>query len=145
MNAGKVAKIFAFVGILCAAMGYLSPSFFGGVGVKKRLLDEVRPAREEDVSIDLQKFSAERIRKLCIQSTYMTKEAMEGMAGEKMDGFSVIVDDGFFVLWVFREKRIPWEIRFRRGSELGFGYESVCTTRSAVRVVKRRLYLDGGE
>ncbi len=112
--------------------------------LKNRIIHEIYNANGKDISIDLNKFSKEKILKMCIQSPYLTREAMEQRIGAKIDKFYE-VDDKFFVLWIFKDRQTPIKIKFHRGYELDFGYMSKgCTATSLVNIINSQLYLNGG-
>lgn len=116
----------------CSSEGYL----------KKKIIDEIRSANGKDVAIDLKEFSKEKILRLCIQSPYLTKEAMEKRAGGKIDGFNE-VDDKFFILWIFIDRQVPMRIKFHRWHELNFGEQSKgCVSTSKVKIINSQLYLN---
>lgn len=110
--------------------------------IKYRVLDEIRRANGEDISIDLNRFSKEKILRLCIQTPYLTKEAMEKRVGEEIGGFNE-VDDKFFILWIFKDQQTPTQIKFHRRSELNFGEQSMrCISASLVKIVNSKIYLN---
>ena len=112
------------------------------VYLKEKIIDEIRSATGKDVTIDLNEFSKEKILKLCIQSPYLTKAAMEKRVGGKIDGFNE-VDDKFFILWIFIDRQVPMRIKFHRWHELNFGEQSKgCISTSKVKIVNSQLYLN---
>ncbi len=115
--------------------------------LKQSIINERDNANGKDISIDLNKYSKEKILRICMQPPYCTKELMEERIGAKIDSFD-FVDDKFFVLWVFTERPAPMKIKFHRWYELNFGEHSKeCIATSHVKIIHpqlnhSQLYLD---
>lgn len=134
-----------FTGIFFGVSIFLIVSCSSKKEVKGRIIYEMRNAGDKEISIDLNRYSGGRIRKICIQPPYLTKNLMEKMVGEKVDDFSE-VDDKFFVLWIFRDAKIPMKIKFHRWEEINFGEPPAgCASTSWVKIVNSQLYLSERE
>ena len=141
MAAYSIAKKILTGAVSVASMLSFS-SCSSEVSLKEKIIDEIRSANGKDVAIDLSKFSKEKILKLCIQSPYLTKSAMEKRVSGKIDGFNE-VDDKFFILWIFVDQQVPMRIKFHRWHELNFGEQSKgCVSTSKVKIVNSQLYLN---
>lgn len=68
--------------------------------LKNIVIDEINKADGKTIVIDLNKFSKKKVRRLCVQAPYATKDWMEEKLGTKIDKFSY-VDDNYFILWIF--------------------------------------------
>lgn len=110
--------------------------------LKDYIIAEIHNANGKDITLDLNGFSKEKILRLCIQSPYLTKDAMEKRVGTKIGDFNE-VDDNFFILWAFTGRQAPMRIKFHRWHELNFGEQSRgCTATSKVKIVNSRLFLN---
>ena len=113
--------------------------------LKNTIIDEVEKADGKYIVIDLNKFSKQRIRRVCIQTPYATKDDMEEKLGTKIDKFNY-VDDHYFILWIFTDQQPPMQIKFHRWRELNFGESSkMCISSSKLTVVNSQLYLNEEE
>jgi hypothetical protein len=114
-----------------------------GEQIKKKILARVLQANRRDVVIDINKLSSSPVTHLCLQTPYLTRQAMEARVGQKLQGFEEVEDDSF-VLWLFKPHQPPERLRFNRWQELNFaGQPSSCVASAKLRIMNSRLYLTG--
>ena len=127
-----------FLGTICSVLSCSSEKV-----VKDRIINEMHHKKGGEISIDLNKFTKEKFLRVCIQSPYLTKRAMEERVGAEIDDFHE-VDDKFFILWVFRDQKMPMRLKFDRWNELNFLERSKgCVRTSLIKIIDSQIYLDG--
>jgi hypothetical protein len=145
MNANSFGnKVLRMVLSLAAVLSIAS--CFSEERLKGRMLDEMRAANGEDISLDLNIFTKDKISKICIQTPYLTKIDMEKRVGSKLDDFDDEVEGLYIILWIFNGRKTPMKIRFHRSSELDFGLQlEKCSSNSVVKIVDKKIYLNQGD
>ena len=108
--------------------------------MKKGILEAQSNSKNKTISLDMNKFSKNKIIKICVQNPYMTHQLFEKEVGNRVSHFSD-VDAPFFTLWFFHEQSPPTQIKFHKGLEINLRSPgvSICVASSTVYLANLQL------
>lgn len=111
--------------------------------VKSEIINASLKSESKEIYLDLSNSIDDEIKKICIQSPYMSQEGMEEVVGQRIDHFDHITDDQFFILWIFIDRKAPIQLKINRWKEFNFAEESVrCSKKSIIKIFEETLYLN---
>lgn len=122
---------------------YISACADDSAAMKNGILEAQSNSKNKTISLDINKFSKNKITKICIQNPYTPHKFFEERIGKSVQNFSE-VDDHYFVLWVFYENLAPKQIKFHRWREISFKESESpgCVTASTVYLINLQLSLE---
>lgn len=106
--------------------------------LKQEIIDASNKSSTEQTSLDLSKSTGGNVKNVCVQRQYITQDSFVELTKMDAPGFSDIVDDGRFILWVYFDGKSPIQVSLKN-SEVMQPKRGLCSGSSIIRIKQKAI------